>query len=1479
MSVGTSALAGRIGPLGRAHAERRLAQRLSPAWVDTRLAKPFVAAFFLAAFCSARADEYDVLRQRWKGITVGVGYDTTDADVKSRLSSIASSANTSWSSMDKSAARSNLWSDAASQTVSAHLTTGYGRLRNMALAYATSGCSLYTNATLLADTVGGLEWMNSNRYNTVIAQYDNWWDWEIGVPLNLTDIAVLLYDQLTAAQRTNYMAAVNFHTPTPDMTQANEVWKARVVGVRGCVMKDSAKLVLARNAFSDVFPYVTSSDGFYRDGSFVQHTYHPYTAGYGASLLANMAPVLTWLSGSTWAVVDPAQTNLFRWVYDSFEPIIYRGAAWDLVRGREISRSGSSPQSTGHSFLQNILLVSQFAPPADAARMRSMVKYWALSDTVRGFVANTPLPLLAEAKALMADSNTVSRGELIGHYHFGEMDRVIHLRPGYGFGLSLSSSRIANFESINGENMCGWYTGDGMTILYNADLNHFGDSYWSTVDPYRMPGTTVDTMVRTPPTVSTKANGQGSRGAYPWVGGAKLDEVGSAGMQLDAWGATLTAKKSWFMFDSEIVCLGAEITSADNRTIETIIENRKLITAGGTNAFLVNGSAKTATLGWSEAMTNVSWAHLAGPVAGTDIGYYFPQAASVKGLRAARTGSWYDVNTGGSTNPVTRNYLTLWLDHGKSPTNAAYAYVLLPGLGASNVAAYAAAPDIAVIENTGRAQGVRKNAQGYTAVNFWVPGSNSLAGITVDRPCSVITRSDGTWLDIAVADPTQTNAGAIAVEVATAATGAASVDPGIAITQLSPTVKLAVSATGADGRSYRAKLFLGKTGTLALAPVADAYVENGTYAATNFGTAQGLVVKYNGSSSLTREAYLRFDLASQTNGFLLDAALRLVSVTSNGSDQHVIYPVTNNAWTEQSLVWTNKPACGAEIARWSVSSNVPAALQASLGASAKAAAGALLDLRVAAVGGAYVSYASRENGTVTNRPLLLLTLAHPPPQIALTAPMQGAVVHWSQGVNLTASASAVGGSVTNVTFLDSGVAVGRCALPPYRMTVTNLTPGAHSFTAVAIENAGASATSTPAVVTVTGVPLAAAGQALTIKNVPVDVDLRPWASAFATSDDGLLYGVGPAVSGAVGQLADRHTARFAPATNFTGNASFAYTVTDRTADPRLFLYFDMEQASVTPGGLIADVSGHARDGTLEVVGTGVCALTNCSPAATVSAQAALLRERADLNGARIRRQIGTNELSFSDHSWSFSGWFWRAAQTNDDFILYFGNGDGFGANEELHLYGVGGSTTLSLKHFIGQNATDIDLNASGVSLSAWHHVAVTFARTNTASGVMALYLDGALRGTDDSFSLRLDQTVPVVFGGHQSAIYAVTRWFNGVLDELAVFDAALSASEVAELAARSVAHFGGASATNTVTVRVLAPEAAPALNAAAHSAADGWQMRVTGPAEFRYTVEASTNLTVWTPLETFASPALPFLWSDPDALRFSRRFYRVRVEP
>ena len=75
------------------------------------------------------------------------------------------------------------------------------------------------------------------------------------------------------------------------------------------------------------------------------------------------------------------------------------------------------------------------------------------------------------------------------------MDRVVHLRSGWGFSIAMSSSRIANYESINNENLHGWFTGDGMTYIYNADAGQFSDCFWATVDPYRLPGTTFERQI------------------------------------------------------------------------------------------------------------------------------------------------------------------------------------------------------------------------------------------------------------------------------------------------------------------------------------------------------------------------------------------------------------------------------------------------------------------------------------------------------------------------------------------------------------------------------------------------------------------------------------------------------------------------------------------------------------------------------------------------------------------------------------------------------------------------------------------------------------------------------------------------------------------------------------------------------------------------------------------------------------------------
>lgn len=367
-------------------------------------------------------------------------------------------------------------------------------------------------------------------------------------------------------------------------------------------------------------------------------------------------------------------------------------------------------------------------------------------------------------------------------------------------------------------------------------------------------------------------------------------------------------------------------------------------------------------------------------------------------------------------------------------------------------------------------------------------------------------------------------------------------------------------------------------------------------------------------------------------------------------------------------------------------------------------------------------------------------------------------------------------------------------------------PGASGATTVILTatDPDGSTTSVDFRLIVDALPIPSGISGRTLEETPATFDLRAFTVDDLTPVSNLLFTLTGATGGNAVLLPDGCTVHFTPASNFFGTAAIAYTARDMAADPRLFLHVDFEQAALATNLMVADVSGHARHLTFETVGTGVGALTNALPAplARVTQQACLLRESGNFNGARLRLAVATNALNFSDQSWTFSGWFNRAAQTNEDFIFYIGRSDGFGSNEELQLYGYPGAATLGVRHYIGEATTDVELAATGIETDTWHHAAVTFERTAPRTGVIALYLDGQLAGRDSTLTFNLDQSVPITFGGHHSPTFAVTRWFNGLLDDLALFDTALSAVEIAALATQSVGHFGGQNAALIAPVTV-----------------------------------------------------------------------------
>lgn len=759
-------------------------------------------------------EDVDGLLDRAETLLTGGGFDPSDPGFAAAVAALDSTAKGLWGTLDRTAARTALWSDLAPVTEPGNFGQSYTWLRTLATAWATPGTSLTGSAETADALLSALRFTYDTAYHPAARESGNWWFWEIGAPRALMDTCVLLRGRLPDADLADYLAVVDrfcpdadrrTNSPTLSETGANRTDKAVIVALRGLLGKNTDKVASARDALSDVrdagrnslFRYTSSGDGFYEDGSFVQHDVVAYTGSYGTVLLGGAAYLLSLLAGSPWAVTDPKVSVMYDAVERSFAPVIFDGLMMDAVRGRAVSRERAGDHRDGATAVAAILLLASGAPADRADRWRALAKGWLTRNRTTPFATLATLPQLALAKAVLDDPAVLAGARTTGSFVFADMDRVVHRRPGWAFTLSLSSRRISAYEAGNGENLHGWYTGDGMTYLYDGDgLGQFNDGFWPTVDPYRLPGTTVDTRERAD--LGTGGGTSTYRPANAVAGGAVLDgrHTAAAMEVVGAEGSTLRARKSWFLIDNAVVALGAGITASDGRTVETVVENRNL-GAGGRGRLLVDGVEP----GASAAVSRAGWAHLDGTG-----GYVFPGATALNVLREVRTGTWRAINTGadtgGSTDSVTRRYATLWLDHGVSPTDAGYAYVLLPGASAAATAVWSRSRPVRIVANDTTAQAVEDRRSGLTAVHFW--GAGSAAGITASGPLTLLVRRRGAQVSVAVADPGRTGT-VVSVELPFRVRSVASSDDTVTVTPGARTV-LTVAVGASRGHTHRAEL-------------------------------------------------------------------------------------------------------------------------------------------------------------------------------------------------------------------------------------------------------------------------------------------------------------------------------------------------------------------------------------------------------------------------------------------------------------------------------------------------------------------------------------------------------------------------------------------------------------------------------------------------------------------------------------------------
>ena len=616
---------------------------------------------------------------------------------------------------------------------SANMSTIYKNIVAMARGYATPGSHYYKNEKLRDDILYCLDFMYEKFYGGTESKMPsgaNWHDSYINVPGSLTRILLALRDDLSIDEIKHYTDWMDTLIYSPSYTSANMIDMTFSIILASALQKDSVRLKKAVDTLSaNVFDYVKKGDGIYEDGSYILHDNIPYTTGYGGSLLDMLSVILYTVAGSEFAFSDELVNRQVDWIFDSFEPVLFRGAAMSAVSGRIIwSNANESVRSV--CIITGMARICQYAPEERAREIKSLLKYY-LDANPYEYETSGLISTADFIYEIELDDSIVVDGAKTSAKVFPHMARVTTHRGDFASMLSMCSPKIARYEGFiwptHLENCNAWYTGAGMLYVYADSTKQFDSTYHHNANHYRLPGTTVDTRERNAEN-NTKTFNQSS-----FVGGVQMDEYAMAAFQYDNrnsdFASDLVAKKSYFFFDNEYVMLGADKNSTKDEGVITTVENQQKISAA-TKLYL-NDEESAIAPAEDTQMDGVKYAYIGGY--GSIV---FPEKQTL---------TVHQHVSGGK-------FIEIFFDHGVNPTDDTYSYIILPLASREEGKAYYENPDVKILSNTKEIQAVRENKLGLTGIVFWE--AVEFAGIPPDFACTMLVKDTEGGKQIAISDPT-----------------------------------------------------------------------------------------------------------------------------------------------------------------------------------------------------------------------------------------------------------------------------------------------------------------------------------------------------------------------------------------------------------------------------------------------------------------------------------------------------------------------------------------------------------------------------------------------------------------------------------------------------------------------------------------------------------------------------------------------------
>ena len=544
---------------------------------------------------------------------------------------------------------------------------------------------------------------------------ENWWWNEMGTPDHIIDILLIMDNDLTEKQKTEGLRIAGRASlegfgarPGGDLIKI-----AGMLGKQGLFKRDEQVLTRVVKVMADEIK-ISSGRGLNADLSFHHRTDGVIsTLSYGTNYADAFAYWAVKTTGTEYALPAEKVRLLVDYYLDGIcRSMIYGKYPDPGAKNRGITRKGAlSP--AGPELPENLLLATDYRK--------------------------------AELEEIVRIRKNEKKPNLKSDYFFWHSEYFVHQRPDYFASVRMHSDRNYNMEQpYNEEGLKNHHYADGSNFISRTGKEYF--NIFPVWNWQKIPGTTTVQKPALP-----HWDELAKKGLKDFVGGVTDGEYGAAAFDFQSPHDPLQARKSWFFFDKEYVCLGTGIYAESEYPVATTI-NQCLLNQD----VMVKSRNKQETLPKGDhTLGLVSW------VLHDSIAYLFPSPTNLMLRNATENGSWRQINhqAWATEEEVKKDVFTLWFDHGTKPQNASYEYIVLPDVGAAEVESYKKNPEITVLANTSSVQAVKHNRLNRTQIVFYKAGDIKITDgltITADKPCMVIIKTNNKTIEqLAVSDPTR----------------------------------------------------------------------------------------------------------------------------------------------------------------------------------------------------------------------------------------------------------------------------------------------------------------------------------------------------------------------------------------------------------------------------------------------------------------------------------------------------------------------------------------------------------------------------------------------------------------------------------------------------------------------------------------------------------------------------------------------------